>query len=115
MNNAEIMDREVMAQMLQAGSDLTKPHPIYYYLYFRAKAAAEAAGAILRQEGFGVKIHPAPNPWWKRFFVKYRWTCLAEKTFIPEEATVIAASQRMNALAAQHQGDFDGWEAQIVR
>ena len=88
---------------------------MYYYLYFSKKAMADAVKVTLQNEGFQVKVRPAPYPWWKRIFVKYPWSCLAEKTFVPAEAMVIETSQRMNALAAKYQGEFDGWEAKIIR
>jgi hypothetical protein len=62
-----------------------------------------------------VDVHPAPAAWWKRLFGKREWACVAETHAILSEAAVFATTDNLNALATQHGGTYDGWEAGIVQ
>lgn len=110
-------DKEVLAAMAQHGADLTKPAHTIHYLYFTSREIAERAGERLRSEGFtNVRIHAAPGQsLLKRLFGKTQYSCIAETTVVPSEANVFSASDRMNKLAGELHGVYDGWEAAIVK
>ena len=47
-------DRLVIARLVAAGSDLSKPHSTNYYLYFPEEASARAAAADLDKARYSV-------------------------------------------------------------
>jgi hypothetical protein len=69
-------DALVLAQLKEAGSDLSKPHSIEFFLYLPTQDAAEKAADQIRRNGFDVKIdRPAESP---------TWLCLATKSMVPD-------------------------------
>lgn len=110
-------DRQVLEAMREAGADLNKPAHIIHYLYFKSMSAAELAATELRGRGFEkVDVHPAPgSSLWKRLRGKCEYSCVAETHAVPSEANVFATTRQMNELAEKHGGDYDGWEASIVK
>ena len=52
-------DQQVLTQLEDAGSDLSKPHDLEFFLYFRDELAAEAAAEDVRALGFSVEVRPA--------------------------------------------------------
>jgi hypothetical protein len=110
-------DRAVLAAMAAAGSNLSKPAHTLHYLYFKSPQSAEAAAAELRAQGFSpVATRRTPTKSIiKRVFGPHTYSCIAETRAVPEEAAVLATSQRMNDLAARLGGDYDGWEASVER
>lgn len=52
-------DEAVLIQLKNAGSDLSKPHKIEFFLYFPTQADAEQAGVQLRRTGFDTKTQRA--------------------------------------------------------
>ena len=57
-------DEAVIIQLRKAGSDLSKPHTIDFYLYFPSQSAAEKAAAQMRQTGYTVEVKRAAKPGW---------------------------------------------------
>jgi hypothetical protein len=110
-------DRAVLAAMVAAGSNLSKPSHTIPYLYFKSMSCAEAAGQELRAQGYSpVATHRTPvKSLIKRLFGPHTYSCIAETQAVPEEAAVLATSQRMRDLASRHGGEYDGWEASIER
>ena len=110
-------DREVLAAMASHGADLSKPAHTIHFLYFKTIDAANAAADELRAEGFEkLRVHRAPTKsLWKRLFGPREFSCIAETHAVPAESAVFATTDRMNALAAQLGGEYDGWEASIEK
>jgi hypothetical protein len=97
----------VIIQLRKAGSDLSKPHTIDFYLYFPGQSAAEQAAARMRQTGYTVEV--------KRAAKGDDWLCLGTKQLIPELSTIQAITRGLNALAASLHGNYDGWEAKVEK
>ena len=108
-------DRDVLQHLVGYGSDLSRPHHTIHFLYFKSKAAAETAADELRAAGYeNVRVDRAPTlSLWARLFAYKQFSCIAETHVVPSEAAVFATTDRMNALAAKHGGNYDGWEAGI--
>ena len=89
---------------------MSKPHPVDFYLYFPDEMSAESASRELSRDGFssGVSKSATPKP-------GAEWLCLASKQLVPTEGAIAEASQRMEGAAARHRGEYDGWEAAVVR
>jgi len=102
-------DVEVLENMRQHGSDMSRPHPIDYYLYFPVEEQARAAASSLQGVGYDIlRVEVGAG-------ADGKWLVLAQKTLVPSAEDVIASTDQMEALAARHGGEFDGWEAPILR
>ena|SRR5262249_44700412 len=110
-------DREVLKLLRGHGSDLSKPHQIVYYFYFKSKSSAQAAAERLEKEGCRIqRISVSPtSSWWRCLFGIGEWSCIVEKVMVPNEAAVFKTTDLFNTIAATHGGEYDGWEAGIVR
>jgi hypothetical protein len=96
-------DEAVIIQLKKAGSDVSKPHTIDFYLYFPTDSAAEQAATRMRQVGFQVEVKKAAKG--------NDWLCLGTKRVIPELSTIQGITRDLDALAKSFHGVYDGWEA----
>jgi len=86
---------------------LSQPHPINHYLYFGDKGDARKAGKLLGGEGYAVDV--------RRGAERRDWLVLAAHVAVPSPETIAHTAAKMEALAASFRGEYDGWEAQVVR
>jgi Regulator of ribonuclease activity B len=84
------LDESVLIQLKKAGSDLSKPHNIEFFLYFPTRAAAEQAASKIRDEGFQVKVQKAAKG--------DDWLCSATKTMVPELLALQRIRQNFGSL-----------------
>jgi hypothetical protein len=101
-------DAATLRQLEKAGSDLSKPHTIEFFLYFPSEPAALEAAASLRLEGYTAEVRVGGGD-------GDRWLCFATLTVLPAHATLVGAREQLQRLAAELGGEYDGWAAQIVR
>lgn len=103
---ADNPDAQVLEQLRDAGSDLTKPHPVQFFLYFPTEASArEAAGQI--GELYQITVdRAADGP---------DWLVLAERSLVPTLSAFTEARERFEAVALRLGGEYDGWGAGVVR
>lgn len=108
-------DRQVLAALSEHGADLTKPTHIIHYLYFLSAGAADEAATYLRLNGFhNVRAERSPPiNLWERIVGSKTFSCIAEQTAVPSEEHVFRTTDQLRALADQHNGEYDGWEAAI--
>lgn len=96
-------DALALRQLAGRGADLAKPRHVIHFLYFAreedARAATEAIG-----DAWTTKITPPGE-------TITDWTVEADghRTVGPE--TVAAFRSWFEAVAAAHDGEYDGWEA----
>ena len=101
------LDAAVLAQLRKAGSNLSKPHKIEFFLYFPSEAVANEAGARAKQAGFDVDVRrAAKGP---------DWLCFATKTMVPQLAALQRIRREFDALAASLGGEYDGWGTGVVK
>jgi hypothetical protein len=100
-------DKDVLDQLRSAGSDLTKPHHIDFYLYLPSEADAEAAATELRSMGYSVTVRPGAN--------EINWVCVASRAMMPTTRELRDARVVFKRLATRYRGAYDGWEAAIQR
>lgn len=100
-------DSQALIALREAGSDLSKPHPIEFYLYFPAKTDADDVGVQLREEGFDVTVRLGADD--------MNWLVLARRTMVPEQRLLVGLRNKFEALADSLGGEYDGWEAMVVR
>jgi hypothetical protein len=81
------------------------PHAIVHYLYVPSKTAALRVIAALNQQGFDTEDLLGANG--------VDWLVLARHTVVPTEELMTRTWQQMAQLAAQADGEYDGWEAKV--
>jgi regulator of RNase E activity RraB len=101
-------DRLVVEALVNAGADLSQSREVLHYFYFSDKKTASSVVTELRQEGFEVEaplqiapVEEARNP----------WRVLATVETVVNLGMAQASTRRFRSLAAQHGGEYDGWEA----
>jgi len=100
-------DAQVLAQLREAGSDLSKPHPIEFFLYAPTKEAAERLESKVRALHFQTKVQPAAQG--------SEWLVLATKSMILKVADLASVREKFTALAAAEKGVYDGWGTPVVK
>ena len=100
-------DRVVLQQLREAGSDLSKPHQLEFYLYFPTEEAAGKAAEKLETEEFEGEMRRAPY--------LTRWMCLVHQQMVPELSKIAALKRRLAKLAQEFGGEYDGWETNIEK
>ena len=101
------LDESVLIQLERAGSDLSKPHKIEFFLYFPSQSVAERAALRIREAGFQVEVRRAAKG--------NDWLCLATKTMIPELSALEEIRRDFSSLAASLKGEYDGWGTPIEK
>ena len=97
-------DRSAIEELLKV-SKPGVPHVILHYLYFATSEAAEEAAAELRSLGFSTE--DCPKAYDEASLV------LARKELVPSEETIAAAREQMEEITRRHDGEYDGWEAEV--
>jgi len=101
------LDQSVLVQLRKAGSDLSKPHNIEFFLYFPTRAVAEKAASPIRNAGFEVDV--------KRAAQGDTWLCFATKTMVPELPDLQKIRRNFVTLAISMNGEYDGRGTQVVK
>ena len=105
--NAGDPDQQVLEQLRAAGSDLSKPHEMEFFLYFPSEEAAQQAGSKLETEGFDGEVRSASD--------RAAWVCLVYRQMVPERTKLAALRKRFNTLTRELGGEYDGWETKIEK
>lgn len=99
-------DRRAIEELLRASSP-GAPHSVLHYVYFPAKRSASLAAEALRRHGFEVEERLGADG--------VNWLALARHRIVPSEESIGAARETVERVAAEHGGEYDGWEAEVVR
>ena len=100
-------DELVIFELKKAGSDLSKPHKIDFYLYLPTQSAAEQAVVHVRDRGFEAVVRPAAKG--------TNWLCLAKKALVPNLSDIKRIGRDFDQFCAAAGGDYDGWEAEVTK
>ena len=98
---------EMVLQLEREGSDVSRPHHVDFYFYVANELDAETASRELQAKGFTVKTRRAVDG--------SKWLCLASNTFVPDSIQTTEIGYIFGLLAQKYKGDFDGWEAEVVK
>lgn len=101
------LDESVLIQLKKAGSDLSKPHKIEFFLYFPSQTAAEQAALRIRDGGFEIDVRQAAKG--------ADWLCFTTRTMIPKLSDLQQIRRDFESLTAVIGGDYDGWGTPIVK
>ena len=99
------LDAEVLAQLAEAGSDLSKEQRLEFFLVLPTEGAAREAVAQIESLGFQAEAIAA--------LPEASWVCLATKSMIPQLQTVKSLSGQFRAIATSLGGVYDGWGSPV--
>ena len=82
-----------------------QPRDLQHYLYLPTHSTAQGVAHVVTAEGFGVEVRdPLPH--------STDYLVLAERrSVVLTVAEITAARALFERLAAEHQGEYEGWEA----
>ena len=101
-------DAAVIEQLSAAGSDLSKPHMIEFFTYFRAEESAEAACGTLAANGFAVSVQLSAMT------TTDEYLCHATKEVVPTLEEMHRLRSELESLTAEFGGEYDGWGTPVV-
>ncbi len=99
-------DGQVLIQLKKAGSNLSEPHEIEFFLYFPSEQAANQAAAKIKTKGFNVDVSLSAEG--------SDWLCYTTKKMIPDLQNFQNIRTYFNKLADSFGGEYDGWGTEIV-
>ncbi len=97
-------DALALRQLAAGGADLTKPRHVIHFLLFENEAQARGAVEAIGDSSWDTGIDP-PNEKLEE------WTVRADGHRVLGAETVAALRAQFEQLAAEHGGEYDGWEA----
>lgn len=100
-------DAHAIAQLRDAGSDLSRPHRIDFFLYFADEANARAFATAFRARDFDARVSHAAD--------RDAWQVKLARTMLPEEAALGALRAEFVRASESAGGSYDGWGAAVVR
>jgi regulator of RNase E activity RraB len=99
-------DASTIEELARAGSDLSRPHRIEFFLYLPSRPAADGVAEELRREGFLVEVQAEQD--------SADWLCLATREMLPDLGALRRWRDRLTALAEARQGVYDGWGTEVL-
>jgi hypothetical protein len=100
----EEADRITLRKLQGYGADLTKPRHVLHFLELSSGSLAEAVAEELERAGYEATVVRPTDP------NHTGWTVRAEGNRIVDQTTVPAMRAWFEALAARHNGEYEGWE-----
>ena len=97
-------DALALRHLAGRGADLAQPRHIVHFLYFAREEDARSAAEIARESGWTVTVEPPGE-------TVAEWTVRADATRIVSSVTVESFRAWFESVAADHRGEYDGWEA----
>ena len=101
------LDQQVLDQLKNAGSDLSKPHDIEFFLYFADEETANTASREVKEEVDAVKVQQAAKG--------SGWLCFATRRMMPDHRELVRLRKRFNAISLKLEGEYDGWGTEVVK
>src|SRR5437762_5198876 len=100
-------DELVLIQLKKAGSNLSKPHKIEFFLYLPSEAAAKMAASRIQEHGFQAAVKPPLKT--------ADWLCFATKTMVPELSELQHIRRDFDRLTHDLGGNYDGWGTEVEK
>ena len=104
---AEQQDARVIENLVAAGSDISKLHNIDFFMLLPSKAKAKAAATDIEQLGYTIASVDRPAG-------QSQWQVHATRVMAPQLEAMTATTRTLEAVAAKHGGDYDGWGTGVV-
>ncbi len=106
--NKQAEDMRVIEVMRENGDPLAPKRDVRHYCYFEAAHDAEKFAAQLREIGFSVECEPSAADDGKTL-------ALASRDDSAEPTTLFPILDQVASMTEAAGGEYDGWEAAIVR
>lgn len=104
----EQQDAQVIESLRAAGSNMSKPHDIEFFLVFGDRSQASDAAAEMELLGYQIfAIDASPD--------RMQWQVHATRQMVPALEPMRATTRALEALAQKHGGDYDGWGTALVQ
>jgi hypothetical protein len=97
------VDQVVVRQLRGLGADLTRPRHVRHFLYFEEETFAHRAAEQIERAGYSATV-TAPSD------DVPVWTVVAEGFRVIGEETVPGFRAWFEHVAADYNGEYDGWE-----
>jgi hypothetical protein len=94
-------DERVLDHLAILGCDPAQPHEVRHFVYVPAQDDADAVASVLEADGWSTTVGESEGA----------WLVVATRVRTLTLARVRATRARLAALAAEHDGVYDGWEA----
>ena len=99
-------DDDAAVEALRGSSTNSAPRHVQHYLYFPRYEASELVAKRLRDSGFTTEKRLGADG--------INWLVLARHETVPTEVEIERLREVMEKLAAEHGGEYDGWEAEAT-
>lgn len=100
-------DKVGLDQLASTGSDLSKLHRFEFLLKFPTQKAAERAASKMDVLAFETRVERGKSG--------TEWLVQGGKRLYPIESDLSGLRDKLNAIAAQEHGSYDGWKAKVIQ
>lgn len=100
-------DAAALAKLAATGADLTALHRIEFLLHFPTRFKADEASLKLEGLAFAATVSQDAR--------RGAWQVLAVKRMYPVEGDLIGLRDKLEVIAAEGKGSYDGWQARPVK
>jgi hypothetical protein len=102
IRDASEADVRVLDHLAQLGCDPGAPREVTHYVYLRKQNDAGVVAGILERDGWHTAVEPCEDT---------SFVVLATRVGALSTSIVKETRRMLEALAAEHGGIYDGWEA----
>jgi len=103
-------DQMVINELQRNGDPLTPARDVRHYAYFPDEPSAQRYAKILRAERFTLSVEPSAKP------EHGAAVCvIANRDDPATPEAIMPITSRLLALAKEHGGTYDGWEAKLMK
>jgi hypothetical protein len=106
-HGGESADLQTLRAMVEAGADLSKATETIFYLYFPNEEQARRVASYCESEGYAAEVGEPLEGYTE-------WLCRLTRQMVPSRDIMEARARRLQALAIEFEGEFDGWEPAIL-
>jgi regulator of RNase E activity RraB len=101
VGNADEADERVLDHLARLGCDPAAPRETHHFLYLPTRTGAEAVAHALDADGWSTTVEQSEGA----------WLVVATRARTLTVELVHETRARLAALASEHGGLYDGWEA----
>jgi regulator of RNase E activity RraB len=101
VGDADEADERVLDHLARLGCDPTAPRETHHFLYLPTPSEAEAVAHALDADGWSTTVEQSEGA----------WLVVATRARTLTSELVHETRARLAALASEHGGLYDGWEA----
>ena len=105
---AEQQDARVIENLVSAGSNVSKPHNIDFFMFVPTERRAKAAAADMEQLGYTISSIDHVTG-------ESQWQIHATREMVSQLDAMTATTRALEAVATKHGGDYDGWGTGVVK